>query len=158
MLRIFSSSTCPISCLSFGADQIFRRKDKDIQQLNFFCALSPRRSEFSNTMQSLLLLLFLLLADFAFFIQTKEYTALCSLSPLPFFIITDFAFFPPAYLLAVSSQLYGLFRGFTKISTLLRIPIPDQRIVQRFCRGVHSIRLAQQKTDILMSFKSIEEC
>ena len=65
--------------------QLQRRKDKDIQQLNFFCALSPRRSEFSNTMQSLLLLLFLLLADFAFFIQTKEYTALCSLSPLPFF-------------------------------------------------------------------------
>ena len=42
-----------------------------------------------------------------------------------FLIITDFAFFPPAYLLAVSSQLYGLFRGFTKISTLLRIPMPD---------------------------------
>ena len=32
-------------------------------------ALSPRISEFSNTMQSLLLLLFLLLADFAFFIK-----------------------------------------------------------------------------------------
>ena len=41
--------------------------------------------QFSNTMQSLLLFLFLLLADFAFFVKTKEYTALCSLSPLPFF-------------------------------------------------------------------------
>ena len=88
MLRIFSSSACPISCLSYDADQIFRRKDKDIlqlnllftffyarfsnqgnpssplfqiqqckdkdtQQLNLFCSLSPRISEFSNTMQSL---------------------------------------------------------------------------------------------------------
>ena len=49
----------------------------------------------------------------------------CVLFLPPFFIITDIAFFPPAYLLAVSSQLYGLFRGFTKISTFLWIPMPD---------------------------------
>ena len=33
--------------------QIQQCKDKDTQQLNLFCSLSPRISEFSNTMQSL---------------------------------------------------------------------------------------------------------
>ena len=128
MLRIFSSSAYLISCLSYDADQIFRRKDKDILQLNllftFFMrdfqtkailvllffkfnnaktktpssstllSLSPRISDFSNTMQSQLLFLFLLLADFAFFIKTKEFTALCSLPPSPLFYYHRFCIFP----------------------------------------------------------------
>ena len=91
---------------------------------------------------------FLLLVDFAFFIETKEYTALCCLSLLPPFYYHRFCIFPTRLPTGSVCQLYGLFRGFTKISTLLRIPMPDYRIVQRFCRGVATIRLAQQKSDI----------